>query len=55
LSERKSTRRKVEKGANRMPSNSLFYERIVPIILIGLGAIMLILILVAAGILIGII
>jgi hypothetical protein len=45
----------VPKGANRMPSDSIFYDRLVPIILLALGAIMVGLILVAAGILFGVI
>jgi hypothetical protein len=38
-----------------MPSDSVFYDRLVPIILISLGIVTVILILVAAGILLGIV
>jgi hypothetical protein len=38
-----------------MPSESLFYDRLVPIILVSLGVITVGLILVAAGILLGVI
>jgi hypothetical protein len=51
-----SEQKKDEKGrpaANRMPDDSVFYEKIVPILLIGLAAVMVILILVAAGVLLG--
>ncbi len=37
----------------RMPEQSLFYDRIVPLILIVLGIIMVVLIAVAAGVLLG--
>ena len=51
----KKERRRVPKGANRMPSDSMFYDRLVPIVLIALGVITVALILVAAGILLGVI
>lgn len=38
-----------------MPDDSVFYEKVVPILLIGLGVVMLLVILVAAGIATGII
>lgn len=40
---------------NRMPQGSLFYERIVPVLLIGMGILLAAMITVAAGILLGII
>ena len=54
LSEKRNERRQVPKGANRMPSDSVFFDRMVPIILVALGVITIVLILVAAGILLGI-
>lgn len=54
MTDPKDTRGKVAKGANRMPSDSLFYEKIVPALLIALGTLMVLLILVAIGILLGI-
>ena len=55
MTEEQKERRRVPKGANRMPSDSVFFDRLVPIILIALGVITVILILVAAGVLLGII
>ena len=55
LTKDKKERRRVPKGANRMPSDSMFYDRLVPIVLIALGVITVALILVAAGILLGVI
>lgn len=40
---------------NRMPQGSLFYERIVPLLLIGMGVLMAAMILIAAGVLLGLI
>jgi len=48
-------RQKVPKGANRMPDDSTFYEKVVPALLIGLGALTVILILVALGVLLGVV
>jgi hypothetical protein len=36
-----------------MPKNSLFYERVVPILLAGMAVVMAVLILLAAGVLLG--
>jgi len=55
LSEEPKERRQVPKGANKMPSDSVFFDRLLPIILVALGVITIIIILVAAGILLGII
>lgn len=46
--ERKRVRQKA-----RMPENSLLFEKIVPALLIGMGIVMVILIIVAAGVLLG--
>lgn len=48
-------RSRVPKGANRMPGDSTFYEKVVPALLIGLGALTVILILIALGVLLGIV
>jgi hypothetical protein len=36
-----------------MPKNSLFYDRVVPILLVGMVVVMAVLILLAAGVLLG--
>ncbi|MCA1554857.1 MAG: hypothetical protein LC737_10800 [Chloroflexi bacterium] len=41
--------------SRRMPKDSTFYDRVVPIILIALGALTLLIILVAVGVLLGIV
>ncbi len=38
---------------SRMPEGSVFYEKVIPILLIGMGIVMLGLILFAAGVLLG--
>lgn len=40
---------------SHMPKNSVFFEKIVPILLIGMGVLMAALILFAAGVLLGIV
>lgn len=45
----------VEKPSNRMPENSTFFERVVPILLIVLAVVMASLILFALGVLIGLV
>lgn len=40
---------------NRMPEGSLFYERVVPALLVLLGIVTVVLILFAAGVLLGIV
>jgi accessory gene regulator protein AgrB len=52
---KKSKPRQIIRDKSRMPENSVFYERVVPGLLIMLGIIMVILILFAAGILVGIV
>ncbi|MCA1553423.1 MAG: hypothetical protein LC737_03500 [Chloroflexi bacterium] len=41
--------------SRRMPKASTFYDRIVPLMLLALGVLTLVLILVAAGVLVGIV
>ncbi|HVN15349.1 MAG TPA: hypothetical protein VMT73_06380 [Anaerolineales bacterium] len=40
---------------SHMPQNSVFFEKVIPILLIGMGVLMLLLILFAAGVLLGIV
>lgn len=54
MTDPKDTRGKVAKGSNRMPSDSLFYDKILPALLVALGVFMVLLILVAIGMLLGI-
>lgn len=42
-----------QRPSHRMPKNSLFYERIVPILLIGMAVVLVVLVLLAAGVLLG--
>ena len=53
MNEKKQTKRSVPDTANRMPANSMFYDKMVPILLLSLGLITIILIIVAAGIFMG--
>ncbi|HEY3345784.1 MAG TPA: hypothetical protein VGJ97_12690 [Anaerolineaceae bacterium] len=46
---------KLLRGQSRMPAHSLFYERIVPLLLVVLGVIAAGLVLFAAGVLLGIV
>lgn len=46
---------KSSRGVRRMPQQSVLYERIVPLALIGMGVLLVVVILIAAGILVGII
>jgi hypothetical protein len=41
-------------GPSRIPSGSVFYSKVVPFVLVGLGILTAVLILVAAGVLLGI-
>lgn len=43
------------RGSSRMPSNSLLFEKIVPILLGALGLVMVGLVLFAAGVLLGLV
>lgn len=40
-------------GSSRIPEDSVFYTRLIPALLIGLGVLMVVLILFAAGVLVG--
>ena len=51
----KSDRKKVAKGDSRMPADSTFFDKVLPALLILLAAITIVLILVAIGVLVGII
>jgi hypothetical protein len=53
LEENKTTRQKAPKGANKMPEDSVFYDKLVPILLITLAVIMVLLIIIAAGVFLG--
>ncbi len=55
MASRKPANRPRQAGASRMPEGSVFYERVVPALLVVLGVVMLVLILVAAGVLLGLI
>jgi hypothetical protein len=48
-------KRQIQPAASRMPENSVFFEKVVPILLIGMAVIMTLLILIAVGILVGVI
>ena len=43
------------RARSHMPQNSLFFEKIVPILLAGMGIVMILLVLFAAGVLLGVI
>ena len=55
MEEEKSPLKKVPAGTNRMPADSVFYDKLVPILLITLGIIMVLIVIIAAGILLGLI
>ena len=44
-----------KKGTSRIPSGSVFFEKVVPVLLILMGVVMVALILFATGVLIGIV
>lgn len=46
---------KQKKVASRMPSNSLFFEKVVPALLVLMGLLTIALVLLAAGVLLGIV
>ena len=54
MEEKNTSRNKVQPGANRMPADSVFYDKLVPLLIIALAVIMLALVLIAGGILLGI-
>jgi len=47
--------RNVQRQKSHMPQNSMFFEKIVPVLLVGMGIITVALILFAAGVLLGIV
>ena len=53
LEEKKTTQQKIPEGANKMPEDSVFYDKLVPVLLIALGVIMVLLIIIALGIFLG--
>ncbi|MFQ6057742.1 MAG: hypothetical protein ACE5MB_02525 [Anaerolineae bacterium] len=55
MKEEKEQASRETRGLNRIPSGSLFYEKVVPAILIVLAIITALLILVAIGVLLGLI
>lgn len=46
---------KLPKGANRMPADSTFYDKVLPILLVFLAVFTILLILVAVGIFLGVV
>jgi len=51
----KNSQGKNAEDSKRMPADSIFYDKLVPVILIALAVLMVIVILAAAGILLGIV
>ena len=47
--------RKPRAAKSRMPSKSVFYEKVIPVLLIGMGILTILLILFALGVLLGVI
>jgi hypothetical protein len=47
--------KKPGRDASRMPENSVFFDKIVPVVLIGLAVVTVVVILIAAGVLLGIV
>ena len=45
--------RKEQRPSHRMPKDSLFYERVVPALLIGMAVVLVSLVVLAAGVLLG--
>ena len=50
-----STTRKGPTDKSHIPTNSVFYEKVVPLLLGGMAVLMVVIILVAAGILLGLV
>ena len=50
-----SDKQTLRPGSRRMPSNSNFYDKVIPVLLVAFGALTLVLILLAAGVLLGIV
>lgn len=53
LSPATRSRRQIRRGKSRVPEDSVFYNRVVPILLAGMAVLTVVLILVAAGVLLG--
>jgi len=49
----RTSRKIVSKSQSHIPKNSVFYEKVVPALLVGMAVLMVLLILLAAGILLG--
>lgn len=47
--------RRAQPGQNRMPAGSVFYDRIIPIVIAGLAICTIVIILIAAGVLLGVV
>jgi len=52
---KKGKPRQISRRSARMPEKSLFYEKVIPALFILLGIVMVILILFAAGVLLGVV
>jgi len=50
-----SPARKVPQGKSHMPKNSVFYEKVIPFLLGGMAVLMAVIILLAVGILVGLV
>ncbi len=46
---------KSKSGSSRMPEHSVFYEKVVPVLLIAFGVVMVLLVLFAAAVLLGVV
>ena len=44
---------KVSRDKSHMPANSIFYDKVIPILLIGMAVIMVVCIVIAAGVVLG--
>ena len=55
VSNTRGTPRKALAGKSRIPANSVFYNRIIPLILIVMAIVTMIFVLIAAGILLGLV
>ena len=47
--------RRVQPGQNRIPAGSVFYNRIIPIVIAGLAVCTIVFVLIAAGVLLGVV
>jgi len=55
MSEISKSKKAVERGSSHMPDDSVFYEKIVPALLVVLGAVTVVLVIFAACVLFGIV